>query len=490
MEEEWRQIVKFKKYEVSSYGNIRNYKTKKLLTLTTSKDGYVYVTLYGDNKIYKNPSVHTLVCSAFHLNPDKKPTVHHKDFDSTNNNKDNLIWATYKEQNNTSNKKKKEKKLINKGKAVWKCDLISNQPIELFESVGKALISVNEENHHHAHKITKHMNNAYGFSWKYDNADLPNEIWKDLEKDLIKGIIGYKISTYGRIKNEKNIIIEGGFDKRGYKITKLKNELFYVHGLMGKSWFERKKEDCVVNHKDGNKSNCILSNLEVCTKSKNTQHAYDNGMIKKIKKCPVLQVDLNFNIIEFFDSYTKAENITGINRGTIQRSVKSNKIGSNFRWYSSIKVYEKEKSKITPVEIVKKDNFIEEIKAFASKLSSPVNDKIIKLPTKNDCPVSLKNAVLKCDKLPVIITKISKSRKIKETKIGESLYDLPKYLSIHKNGDKIIGFRIDKLKIIQKDGTFMLFKKIFTSPSQDMKEKNKIAMEYLNMMKNKYAILE
>lgn len=86
--------------------------------------------------------------------------------------------------------------------------------------------------------------------------------------------------------------------------------------------------------------------------------------------------------------------------------------------------------------------------------------------------------------------KVPESRKTRKTKIEANQYDLPKYISIQKNGDKIIGFRIDKLKIIQKDGSYLTFKKVWTSPSQDMQEKNRSAIDYLDMIVRKYAILE
>ena len=37
-----------------------------------------------------------------------------------------------------------------------------------------------------------------------------------------------------------------------------------------------------VNHKDLNKLNNILSNLEWCTRSENNKHSYDNGERKRI----------------------------------------------------------------------------------------------------------------------------------------------------------------------------------------------------------------
>lgn len=86
--------------------------------------------------------------------------------------------------------------------------------------------------------------------------------------------------------------------------------------------------------------------------------------------------------------------------------------------------------------------------------------------------------------------KLPESRKTRSKKIEASQYDLPKYISIQKNGDKIIGYRIDKLKIIQKDGSYLTFKKVFTSPTQNMQEKNRSTIEYLETITGKYAILE
>ena len=113
------------------------------------------------------------------------------------------------------------------------------------------------------------------------------------------------------------------------------------------------------------------------------------------------------------------------------------------------------------------------------------------LLNENDLPISLQNAVLKNEELPVMKGNTLKFRKTRETKIESSEYDLPKYISIQKNPDKkIIGFCISKLRIIQRDGTFWQFKRVFTSPTQTMQKKNKMAIEFLDFLREKYAILE
>lgn len=339
--EEWIQIDTFKKYNVSSHGNIQNRKTKRLLTLTKSDDGYLYVTLYGDDKIYKNPSVHTLVCKAFHSNPLNKPTVNHKNMIRTDNHKDNLEWSSYSEQN--LNKKKNN---TIAGTKIWKCDMNTGQKIQLYDSIRHALESVNEINVKQTYKITKNMDSAYGFKWKYDNEELENEIWHVLDPKFINNIEGYSISNYGRIKNNKNKIFDGNSDMRGYRNIKIGNSNINIHTLMGKVFFsssENNDINMVINHKDGNKSNNKLENLELITQSENIKHAYVNGLITKLNKRSVIQVDYKFNVVKEYDSLTEAETITGINRGVIHHAIKNNNVGHGFRWFSTLEQFTKEK---------------------------------------------------------------------------------------------------------------------------------------------------
>lgn len=58
------------------------------------------------------------------------------------------------------------------------------------------------------------------------------------------------------------------------------NTLGTVHRLLANYFLGGIPPGMVVNHKDGNKTNNDLSNLEIITHQQNTQHAYDVGLAK------------------------------------------------------------------------------------------------------------------------------------------------------------------------------------------------------------------
>lgn len=124
---------------------------------------------------------------------------------------------------------------------------------------------------------------------------IQNEIWKD-----VKGYEGlYQISNFGIVKSCARIIIRNNgtnltlsgkvktpsTTKNGYYYVALWNRNKHKHALLHRILSiafipnpENKKE---VNHKDGNKKNNSLENLEWVTHQENGMHSYKMGMTPK-----------------------------------------------------------------------------------------------------------------------------------------------------------------------------------------------------------------
>lgn len=164
------------------------------------------------------------------------------------------------------------------------------------------------------------------------------EIWKD-----IKGYEGlYQISNLGRVKslrkwirgyngykNEERILkpyIHHGPDYYVVTLCKNKNKKMHLlHRLIAKAFIPNPNNYPQINHIDGNKQNNNITNLEWCTQSQNTKHAFKMGLekpnrymlYKKDRISPlckkVIQYDKNGNIITKFKSCAEATRITKIN---------------------------------------------------------------------------------------------------------------------------------------------------------------------------------
>ena len=95
----WVKINQNENYSINENGEVRNNASGKIKKQYVCKgNGYLYVDLWKDNKGKKIP-VHRLLATAFIPNPQNKPTVDHIDGNRTNNDLNNLRWATYSEQN-------------------------------------------------------------------------------------------------------------------------------------------------------------------------------------------------------------------------------------------------------------------------------------------------------------------------------------------------------------------------------------------------------
>ena len=80
-------------------------------------------------------------------------------------------------------------------------------------------------------------------------------------------------------------ILKGSIGENGYKYYRLsknnKKNMFYAHRLVAEVFLTNKNNLPIVNHKDGNKLNNNISNLEWTDYSENISHAYKMNLIKK-----------------------------------------------------------------------------------------------------------------------------------------------------------------------------------------------------------------
>ena len=90
----WKDIDGYDgKYQVSTWGRVRNAKTGKIKKQYYNEKGYLKVQLCFKGKIKKH-RVNRLVAQAFVLNPYDLPQVNHKDGNKENNSFTNLEWTT------------------------------------------------------------------------------------------------------------------------------------------------------------------------------------------------------------------------------------------------------------------------------------------------------------------------------------------------------------------------------------------------------------
>ena len=169
----------------------------------------------------------------------------------------------------------------------------------------------------------------------------------------IKNFPNYKIDELGNIYSKykphtgkldtvyhklKNTLDKG----TGYFIVMLYNDTGRkkrsIHRLLAETFIKNPdpKNYIHINHKDGNKQNNSLDNLEWCSPKQNAKHAFDLGLLEnnfKKQRKAILQLDEDFNIIAEYISIHDAGRITGIAWQNISKVLRGERPrAGKYRW--------------------------------------------------------------------------------------------------------------------------------------------------------------
>ena len=162
------------------------------------------------------------------------------------------------------------------------------------------------------------------------------EIWKD-----IKGYEGkYQVSNYGNVKSlnyhrtGKERLLKPTLQKKGYLYVSLCKPLkkFKIHRLVAETFIPNPDNLPQVNHKDEDKTNNYVGNLEWCSLLYNIN--YGNGIIKSCKKrCKkVYQYTMDWVLVREWESIRECGR-NGFNQGNIVSCCKGErKTHKGYRW--------------------------------------------------------------------------------------------------------------------------------------------------------------
>ena len=176
-------------------------------------------------------------------------------------------------------------------------------------------------------------------------------------KDIVGYENEYQINQFGEIRTLKDSpklkkydVLKPQISKRnGYVYQMLykngKEKLLRVHRLVAMAFLPNSNNLPQVNHKDGNKQNNSVDNLEWCEQSDNMKHAYKNGLqipsenqrkaiinTNKLKQKKVCQIK-DGEVINTFSGISEASRQTKISISCISRCCNLKRKSTNgYEW--------------------------------------------------------------------------------------------------------------------------------------------------------------
>ncbi len=260
-------------YQVSNLGNIKNIKTGRIRKHTVSQDGYLCKSYAGQDGLQKRYYDHVVVARTFIPNPNDLPTVNHINTVRNDNRVINLEWLSRSEQNYKENQE--TDRIVTGHRPIEQLDMEGNF-IRSWEKAMDAATALGASKQNIGAVCKGRRESCKGFLWRYQNPNpnLTGEIWKPLPVEF-KGCM---VSNLGRFRraNGGEYAHFGTLHRSGYFGIKIQEKSYQVHRLVAIAFIPNDMPLMrdQVNHKDGNRGNNQLDNLEWVTGKENILHAH------------------------------------------------------------------------------------------------------------------------------------------------------------------------------------------------------------------------
>lgn len=162
------------------------------------------------------------------------------------------------------------------------------------------------------------------------------EIWKPITYNS-----EYLISNQGNVKRGEKII-KGWVQNTGYRTICIGRKKYSVHRLVAETFLDNPNNYPIINHKDGNKQNNCVDNLEWCTYKHNINEAQKIGLYDKrnknmsvnpLRSKKIKLLDKNSNKCKVYKNMKEASISLGYNPSYISHKIVKGKFeNENFKW--------------------------------------------------------------------------------------------------------------------------------------------------------------